>query len=164
MIKLVSNYITSEEEALLLSRFRKTPIISTMDRNNIVRYGSPLPYKARVIKQIPQYFDFLLERLRTNNIIDSDSITINEYHPGQSIRWHIDSLSSGPAIIVLSLKGTAIMHLRPPNKSDITSYILPPRSLLIMTENHRFQWEHSLAPLEEHRYSIVFRKGTTPIQ
>lgn len=161
MIKLLSEYISHEEEALLLSRFKKTPVVNTMDRNSVVRYGSILPYKTKVNPTIPQYWDFLLQRLKKHDIIDADSITVNEYHPRQAISWHVDSESSGPAIIVLSLKGTAVMQLRPlTNKQQITSYVLPPRSLLIMDGEERYEWEHSLKPLEEHRYSIVFRKGT----
>ena len=161
MIKLISNYITPEEETLLLSQFRKTPLSPTKERNSIIRYGSSLPYQGRVKPEIPLYWNFLLERLRKHDIIDSDSITVNEYHPNQAISYHIDSPSSGPAIIVLSLLSHATMAMRPKHtKSDITNYVLPPRSLLIMTEEHRYQWEHSILPVTSHRYSVVFRKGT----
>lgn len=93
-----------------------------------------------------------------------DHITINEYLPGQTIDWHIDSPGSGPIITVLSLESKALMGLRYPNKTE-PEHIqpiqrLPERSLLHMTEKERWEMEHCIFPVEKHRWSIVFRKGT----
>ena len=161
MIKVIEDYITKEEELLLLSSFPKRATSPSAERNSIVRYGSILPYKANVDPHIPSHFEFLLKRLSDDKIIESDSITVNEYQPSQAIDWHVDSIPSGPTIIVLSLKSSATMGLRKKNdennKKDIS---LPNRSLLILNEEERYQWEHCIYPVSEHRYSVVFRRGT----
>jgi alkylated DNA repair dioxygenase AlkB len=161
MVKVLPNYITVEEEQVLLSHFPKRANNKSMDRNSIVRYGSILPYKTKVYPNIPDYFATLLERLKMDEIIESDSITVNEYQERQAISWHVDSLSSGPAIIVLSLLSDAVMGLRyKKDKTVIQDIALPARSLLILDGEERYEWEHSIYPVQSHRYSIVFRKGT----
>jgi alkylated DNA repair dioxygenase AlkB len=92
-----------------------------------------------------------------------DHVTINEYMPGQYIDWHVDSPGSGPIITVLSLESPALMELRPTNKDERDGYekiSLPERSLLHMTEHDRWEREHCIYPVEKHRWSLVFRKGT----
>ena len=161
MVKVLPDYITEDEEQVLLSQFPKRPFNGSRDRNTTTRYGSILPYKTKVYPNIPDYFATIIERLRMDKIIESDSVTVNEYHPTQSISWHIDSLSSGPTIIVLSLESEAIMLLRKhTNHDEQQTIILPARSLLMLDGEERYEWEHSIKPLLHHRYSIVFRKGT----
>ena len=163
MIKILENYITPEYEQLLLSKQPKRAISPSTHRNSISRFGSKLPYNAVVNPTIPSYYEEILKRLRDDQIIDCDSISVNEYQPGQSINWHIDSPTSGPTIVVISLKGTATMGLRKLNEKDENNYLslsLPARSLLIMSGEERETWEHCIHPLLEHRFSVVFRKGT----
>lgn len=87
-----------------------------------------------------------------------DSVTVNEYHKGQVIDWHIDSMKSGPVINVLSLASKAVMGLKKSDEERV--YVLNPRSLVHMSEDERFKWKHCIYPVEATRYSIVFRKGT----
>lgn len=89
-----------------------------------------------------------------------DHVTINEYLPGQYIDWHVDSPGSGPIITVLSLESPATMGVRNKDDKDIYEFVLPERSLLHMTEEDRWDKEHCTYPVEKHRWSIVFRKGT----
>lgn len=167
MLNIIPSYITQEEQAILVSHFRKRVIVKTKERNSIVRYGSAIPYKART-NPIPTHFQFLLQRLSQDNIIDSDSITVNEYHPGQGIDWHVDSPSSGPKIVVLSLLSKAIMGIK--GAPELHPILLPeamiekkvelsPLSLLVMHGEERWMCRHCIYPLDAHRYSIVFRKG-----
>lgn len=158
MIRILEEYISHDEEQFLLSRLRRTKNTIGTGRNSVSRYGSKLPYKSRVNPRIPSYFSFLLTRLKEDSIINSDSVTVNEYHPTQSIDWHVDSPSSGPTIVVLSLESEAIMELRHLNISK--KLRLRPRSLLIIDGEEREIWEHAIHPLVAHRFSIVFRRGT----
>ncbi len=160
MVKIIPNYITEEQKSLILSTIRKKPTKHGKERNSIRRYGSALPYISGVKPTIPSCFDFILAKLREDNIIDSDSVTVNEYKPTQSIDWHIDSLSSGPVIVVLSLLSEATMELRKKETNEYSSILLQPCSLLILDGDERYNWEHSISPVLKHRYSVVFRKGT----
>ena len=42
--------------------------------------------------------------------------------------------------------------------SDSYTVVLPPRSLVVMKDEIRYQWRHSVEPVEELRMSVVFRK------
>lgn len=130
-------------------------------RNRIYRYGSNLPYSGPIkSKKLPDWIAFVIDRLLTQNLLTErpDHLTINEYHKGQSIDWHIDSKTSGDIISVLSLESDAVMDIR--KDKSFGTMQLPPRSLIQMTGEHRWDWAHSIQPLKGHRWSLVFRKGT----
>lgn len=162
VVKVIPAFITGEEERIILSLNRPTNVKLGVGRNTITRYGSILPYKASLkSKSIPPILQSLCERIHSQHITTDipDSVTINEYLPEQSIDWHKDSLTSGPIIVVLSLLSSATMGLR--KGTEKQEIILPPMSLLIMSGEHRYDWEHCIYPVQFRRYSVVFRKGTT---
>lgn len=163
MIKVVSNFITLEEEKIILSHIKPTNYNLGVARNNIIRYGSSVPYKGMVVGPIPLWMEKFCLRVMDNGFsaFIPDSVTINEYHKGQAIDWHIDSPSSGPVINVLSLSTKALMGLKKDDEEEL--HILQPRSLLHLEGEHRTDWKHCIFPVEHSRFSIVFRKGTTLI-
>jgi len=161
MLKVIENFINEQEEKDILSTIRPTTVKRGNERNTVVRYGSPLPYKASLKSEvIPSHYLPICERIHLLGYDLPDSVSINEYLRTQAIDWHIDSLSSGPVIIVLSLLSSAKMGLRNTKTNENQTIILPQRSLLILSEEHRYEWEHCVHPVEDHRFSIVFRKGT----
>jgi alkylated DNA repair protein alkB homolog 8 len=159
-LTIIPSFIKEEKEREILSHIRPSSVKIGQDRNTIKRFGSKLPYKASNIKEIPAYLQELCQRIHDDGWVEEvpDSVTINEYKAGQKIDWHIDSLSSGPVICVLSLMGNATMGMR--RGTDTRMYDISARSLLIMEEEARYQWEHSIYPVKEDRFSIVFRRGT----
>lgn len=159
MVKIIDNFITEEEEKEILSHITPSRVSIGTQRNRIVRYGSKVPYQAPVMGKIPFWLQDYCIRLRTLDYIPElpDSVTINEYHPTQSIDWHIDSPTSGPVIAVLSLLSPATMGLK---KDTEMKYLLKPRSLLLLTGEERWDYKHCIYPVEQNRFSIVFRKGT----
>lgn len=161
MLKVIENFITEQEEESILLTLRPTRVKRSNERNTVVRYGSALPYKASLKSDvIPEHYLFLCKKIEQLGYELPDSLSINEYLKTQSIDWHIDSLTSGPVIIVLSLMSTANMGLRNIKTNENQTIILPQRSLLILSEEHRYEWEHCVYPVEDHRFSIVLRKGT----
>lgn len=79
---LVNNFITKEEEFYILSNIKSTPHKKTNGRNSIQRFGSSLPKSNVVSSIIPDYFNFLLDRLLEQKLLKfkPDSVTINEYY------------------------------------------------------------------------------------
>lgn len=161
MIKFIENFISQQEEEQLLSLIKPSRVVRGTDRNKILRYGSRLPYAA-VMKslKVPEEYQFLLQRLVDQGIVPElpDHLTINEYRKGQSIDWHVDSPTSGDVIVVLSLLSPAVMGMK--RGSEEKKYSLLPRMLTIMTEEHRWEWKHCIHPVQDTRFSMVFRKGT----
>lgn len=86
-----------------------------------------------------------------------DSITVNEYYKEQSIAPHVDSQTSGNIISILSLITDAIMVFE--KGKERHEVLLPARSLMQMRGEIREEWAHSIKPVKNNRYSIVFRKG-----
>ena len=160
-LKLILNFITEEEEKTLVEKFPKFTQKTTKGRNSIQRFGSDLPYKSNIVsKKIPEHLIFLSDRIMEQNLLDvaPNSISINEYCIGQSITPHIDSKTSGKIITILSLLSDATMVFE---KNKINqSLVLPARSLVQMSGEIRNEWMHSIKPVENFRYSIVFRCGT----
>lgn len=147
----------------LLSHIKPSRIVrDDKSRNKVIRYGSKLPYNAPTQgKEVPKWLDFIIDRLISKGYLTEvpDHVTINEYQKGQSIDWHVDSKGSGPVITVLSLKSDAVMGMKD-IQGQIVQHGVPARSLTQMTNKERWEDKHCIYPVEDLRYSIVFRKGT----
>lgn len=153
------NFLTAQEEQKILSNL---PVSekkrSKNSRNSVVRYGSKKPYNGNIESSvIPDYLEEVIERLVSEKILTcrADSVTINEYFIGQELRYHIDTPESGEVITILSLLGDATLVFR----KDGNKYYLraPRRSVIQLSDDVRWKWEHCVEPLKERRYSIVFR-------
>lgn len=158
-LEIKENFITPEEEELILSWIKPGIPKSIRERNSIRRFGSNKPYNSSIVSNlIPQEWNFVLERLVAEGVFTTkpDSLTINEYFTGQAIAPHIDSPMSGPIIAVLSLKSPAEMVFEKPKETS-RKFLLEPRSLVAMREKVRYDWKHSILPVMSTRYSIVFR-------
>jgi len=158
-IILIPEFITEAEEAYTIARIHKYPQIENCKtRNNIQRYGSTIPYRNNMAaSKIPKFLDMLSDKLIENKLVEEkpDSITINQYYIGQAILPHIDSPGSGKVITVISLNSDSTMKFR--KDEEEFSIELPRRSLIQIKGEIRELWEHSIDPVKEERYSIVFR-------
>lgn len=149
---VIPDFISPEEEAFILSHL-STPKKSKGGRRSAIRrYGTKV-YLDNYVGNIPEHFTFLQERLEPHVGHKPKSITTNTYLPGDSIKPHIDL--GNELVSVISLLSPAEMVLsKGKEKIQLT---LPPRSLLLLRDEYRFQWKHEILPVEALRYSIVFR-------
>lgn len=81
-----------------------------------------------------------------------------EYAPGAGIGWHRDRPAFGD-VIGVSLLAPARLRFR---RKRVTGWerrnlIAEPRSAYLLRGPARGEWEHSIPPMEELRYSITFR-------
>lgn len=85
------------------------------------------------------------------------------YDPGAGIGWHRDRPQYG-TVLGLSLTAPAMLRLRRRTATGFLrrSVLLPPRSLYRLEGEVRWEWEHSIAPMEETRRSITFRTLAQP--
>lgn len=84
---------------------------------------------------------------------------VSEYRPGTPIGWHRDKPVYG-IVVGISLAGVGRMRFRPYAAQDAKhTRILDvaPRSLYVMRDAVRWQWQHSMLPTRELRYSITMR-------
>lgn len=155
-LSLIENYLTSGQAEKLLSQIASS---EKSGARNIKRWGSKRPYFSNIIStEIPEYLQELCEKLHSEKLTASvpDSVTINEYYESQGIPWHKDSPASGDTIIVISLLSDAVMGFK---KTEEKQILLPKDSLLKLTLEARWEWQHCIYPVREKRFSIVFRKS-----
>jgi alkylated DNA repair dioxygenase AlkB len=80
------------------------------------------------------------------------------YAPGAGIGWHKDRPQFGE-IVGVSLLADARLRLRRKEGQgwQRLSQLLEPRSAYLLSGDVRRNWEHSIPPQEQLRYSITFR-------
>ena len=81
------------------------------------------------------------------------------YDPGAGIGWHKDRPQFGH-VVGISFGARCDLRLRrrrPSGGFDRLSVPLEPRSAYHLSGEARHRWEHSIAPLDETRWSITFR-------
>jgi alkylated DNA repair dioxygenase AlkB len=84
---------------------------------------------------------------------------VSEYRPGTPIGWHRDKPVYG-IVVGISLAGWGRMRFRPYEAQDARHTValdLAPRSVYVMREAIRWDWQHSMLPTKELRYSITLR-------
>lgn len=83
---------------------------------------------------------------------------VTRYDPGTPIGWHRDRPHFG-TVAGISLGSEAILRFRKREGSSFRrfSLTLPPRSAYLLAGEVRSEWEHSIAPAEQLRFSITFR-------
>ncbi|KAI8052527.1 hypothetical protein BDF22DRAFT_688905 [Syncephalis plumigaleata] len=177
-LTLVTEYITRDEELMLLNEFAPNNEIATNDwtqvqERYVQHYGHLFDYDTNRVrntqKNIPECIEQLLDRLpdvwpRPNQL------TVSYYPTGSGIPPHVDSHQAfGDTVYSFSLGNPIMMELRPTTaaiKSNLASSStsssrttliidLPPRSVLVMREDARYLWEHSIRA----RHSDVLPNG-----
>lgn len=173
----IPNFVTQAEADFLLQQIDHQPWLSDLKRP-VQHYGYKYNYQARKIDHslyLGTLPDWLLEwvhRLNDEQFMPEkpDQVIINEYQPGQGISQHIDCVSCFTETIVsLSLGSTCIMDFINPAAKLQASIFLEPRSLLLLSQEARYQWFHRIAARKtdqfqgqrvsrSRRVSLTFRK------
>jgi alkylated DNA repair protein (DNA oxidative demethylase) len=83
---------------------------------------------------------------------------VTEYGVGAGIGWHRDSPPFG-IVAGISLGGHCRMRFQrgEAQQQQTWKIELPPRSLYVMRGAAREEWQHSIPPVKEPRWSITFR-------
>lgn len=157
-------FISKEEEKQLLLDIDKNDWLSDLKRR-VQHYGYKYDYKARRVDQsffigeIPSWINFLRDRLQEKQLISfkPDQAIINEYVDDQGIAAHIDCEPCfGDTIISISLAGQCVMNFqREANtkEQDKLPLLIPPRTLIVMTNESRFNWYHGIPPRATDRFN-----------
>jgi len=85
-------------------------------------------------------------------------VLLNEYLPGAPIGWHRDRPMFDKVVGISLLSPCLFRFRRRTDRGfDRLSLTLEPRSAYVLDGPSRATWEHSIPPVEGHRYSITFR-------
>ena len=177
-LQLYPNFITEKEERKLIKYIDMAPWLTELKRR-VQHYGYKYDYRARKIDntsylgELPDWSKFISQRMIERNIIDfkPDQGIINEYEAGQGISSHIDCEPCfGDTIISLSLGSSCVINFEEQlNSKNKIGIFVEPRTLVVMKEESRYNWLHSIPPRKsdrfnnellkrERRISITYRK------
>lgn len=115
-------------------------------------------------KPIPAVFHSLVKKVGDKLSVspeDFAELLVTEYPPGSVINWHRDA-PPFDIIAGISLMSDCIFRLRPhdktkQNRSSVISFPVEKRSLYVIKNAARTEWQHSITPVKGIRYSITLR-------
>jgi alkylated DNA repair dioxygenase AlkB len=168
----IEAFLSAEEEHALLnevSRVEVHPMIfqGFEAKRKVKSFGYDYHFGSRTITEgepIPEGFRLLLDRVgnRTGiSVPEIKELLVTEYPPGSVINWHRDA-PPFDIIIGISLLSDCKFRFRPYDKAkqgrnSIITIPVKRRSLYVLSGEARSEWEHSIAPVKEHRFSLTLR-------
>ena len=162
-------FIKANEERALLEAVAALPLEEAKYRQYTARrrvayFGFAYDFSSNRLGEaapVPEFLHPLREKMARWMGIAPEAFAhalINEYRPGTPLGWHRDAPDFG-RVAGVSLGGWARMRLRryPPGKDKPMVLELAPRSAYQIDGPARWQWQHSIPPTRELRYSVTFR-------
>jgi alkylated DNA repair dioxygenase AlkB len=136
-------------------------------KRKVVSFGYDYNFENRKLKNgspIPDGFKSLIEKVAATIHIppnDFAELLITEYSVGSVINWHRDA-PPFDIIAGISLGTDCIFKLRPHEKErqslkNVISFGVTPGSLYVLQGEAREDWQHSIAPVKQKRFSITLR-------
>jgi alkylated DNA repair dioxygenase AlkB len=166
--------VTEAEEAELVDSLQQLDLKpfdfhGYLGNRRVVSFGLKYDYSRRSVEpasQMPAFLDDLLIRvadLSGREAKDFRQVGVNEYRAGAGIGWHKDKQEFG-IVVGVSLLSSATMRFRRAKGAGWTrlSRTVKPRSIYILDGEARTEWEHSIPPVRDLRYSITFRTLSNP--
>jgi alkylated DNA repair dioxygenase AlkB len=164
-----ANLIARDEESELVRQlealaFQPFDFHGHLANRQVIGFGLRYDYDRRAVVQaapIPQFLIPLREKVAEfagRPAAAFAQILINEYREGAGIGWHRDK-PQFEEIAGVSLLASCSFRLRRRNgtKWDRETFVVEPRSVYLMAGPSRNEWEHSIPPVAQHRYSITLR-------
>jgi len=163
------HFLSPEDEQALAERFKELPFKEFefqgfLGKRRTVSFGWHYAFDGSGLHEAAPIPDFLLPVRGKAAVLAGLPVEalqhalIIEYAPGAGIGWHKDRPVFGD-VVGISLLAPARMRFRRKtgDKWERTHLIAEPRSAYLLTGPARTEWEHSIPPMEELRYSITFR-------
>jgi alkylated DNA repair dioxygenase AlkB len=118
---------------------------------------------------IPSAFQPLIQKVAAHLSIPGEQfaeLLVTEYPAGSVINWHRDA-PPFDIIVGISLASDCTFRLRPydkakQGKNSVLSFPVQRRSLYVIRGEARTEWQHSIAPVKQLRYSITLRTLRDP--
>jgi alkylated DNA repair dioxygenase AlkB len=142
----LTGYVTPDEERALVGAIDQQPW-NTEWRRRRQPYGAGYGTRAPA-PPVPDWGRRLADRLFRDGITSQpfDHMLVNEYLPGQGIAPHRDYAPYGRTVVSLSLLSTCVMDFYHPPTRRKERLLLEPRSLLVLSDEARHEWQHGIAP------------------
>jgi len=165
----VPEAVTAAEEIELSAQIDRSPLKpfefgQWRGKRLTAHYGRAYDFSRGRLDEAPPLPDWLLalrDKLAPQAGMDPDAFQaalLIRYDPGAGIGWHRDRPQYGE-VLGLSLGADCTMRLRRRTEAGFErrSLPLPARSLYRLSGEVRWEWEHSIVPLDATRWSVTFR-------
>lgn len=162
-------FLAAEEEARLAAQLAELPFEPFQfrgfeARRRVCSFGYRYDFNSARLEEaspIPEWLADIRARAEAFAGIapgELKQLLINEYLPDAPIGWHRDR-PQFEKVVGISVLAPCIFRLRKRTESGFErkSLTLAPRSAYLISGEARDVWEHSIPPVEQHRYSITFR-------
>ena len=166
------DFLDRSEEAGLLAQISALPVTEAKYRGFVARrrtlhFGFGYDFTSNRLQPAPPLPAALLplraKVARWSGVAAETFVQglVTEYRPGAPIGWHRDVPQFG-VVAGISLCGTCRMRFRPyPPARDWARHAftlnLEPRSIYLLQDAIRWNWQHSIADVPSLRWSITFR-------
>jgi alkylated DNA repair dioxygenase AlkB len=149
-------FITPAEEAELTDSIDAAVWDSTWERRRQF-YGQSYGVTAVARPPLPSWGRSLADRILAegHSTHRFDQMLINEYLPGQGIALHRDYDPFDKTVASISLISFCIMDFRRVADGERVAWLLAPRSLLVLSDEARYEWEHGIARRKNDRWNGV---------
>ncbi len=168
-LRVQHEFITEPEEAALIGKFETLPFTpfafqGWFGRRETVSFGWRYDFNDSRLHEAPPMPDFLLplrERAAALAALAPESLEqalIIRYDPGAGIGWHRDR-PIYHRVVGISLASACVLRFRRREGAKFRRFSLDAerRSAYLLSGEIRHEWEHSIAPVGERRYSVTFR-------
>lgn len=166
------DFLSEDEERELLAVTRTLPLQPAQykeyeSRCRIISYGGTYDFGTNTLLPGPELdprFFPLRERIAGWLGMERDGIDhllVTEYAPGTQLGWHRD-VPQYETVVGISLGSAAVMGFRryPPSPRTNRQWVkleLAPRSIYRLEGAARWEWQHSVPPVRDFRWSITLR-------
>ena len=168
-----ADFISASDEAGLVASIGSVTFVDfelrgVIARRRVAFFGES--YDRSAAASIPAFLLPLRAAVAEWAQVEPDAfamVLINEYRPGSPIGWHRDAPQYG-IVAGVSLLAPCRMKFRPyvrpsaqspgsPRRRATHEFRLEPRSVYVMKDKARMDYEHHIPPVAALRYSITFR-------
>jgi DNA oxidative demethylase len=167
-------FITVPEEQALLENFSALPFQpfafhGWFGKRETVSFGWRYDFNDSRMHAAPPIPDFLLplrERAAALAGVPPEALEqslVIRYDVGAGIGWHRDR-PVFDQVVGISLLSACLLRFRRREGGKFRRFTLDaqPRSAYLLSGEIRHEWEHSIEPLQQRRFSVTFRSRSAP--
>ncbi|XP_055638812.1 alpha-ketoglutarate-dependent dioxygenase alkB homolog 6 [Toxorhynchites rutilus septentrionalis] len=162
----IPNFLTLQEEKLILSMIVKTPKPrwTQLSNRRLINYGGVPHPKGMITEEIPTWLQSIVGKVnQLNEVFDGEReanhVLVNEYLAGQGIMPHSDGPLFHPTITTVSCGSHAVLEFHEPyndgevncpqKRQPVAKLLVQPRSLLVLKDDLYHKYLHSIAEFTE---------------
>jgi alkylated DNA repair dioxygenase AlkB len=150
------DYVTADEETQLARWIDAEPWDTTWERRRQL-YGATYGPGEGTERPIPSWGRDLADRMYREGLSERpfDQMLVNEYEPGQGIALHHDHKPFDRTVVSLSLLSSIVMDFRKSAAGERVALLLERRSLLVLSDDARYLWQHGIARRKNDRWQGI---------